>query len=218
LKLKLILVTMLAFGSLAHAQGIMSNLSVGVGLQGVFPAGTFTKGITENNQSSGGAQSTTSSVGAGVDLRYDFGRHSAVGVAATFNRNDELFYDIFTQAINRVKSNNTELIGTYIFRLPSNERVKPYAMFGGGMVIFSPVTNEYSVSGIPATDTKPAFAYGFGTDIKVSENFALRLQYRGLVRSEPDFKLFNADPTQNAFGTNLRTHVAEPSIQLVYHF
>jgi len=33
------------------------------------------------------------------------------------------------------------------------------------------------------------------------------------VRAAPDFKLSSAP-----FGTGLKTHVAEPSIQLVYHF
>jgi opacity protein-like surface antigen len=218
LKLKLILVTVLAFAGMAHAQGIMSNISIGAGVEGIFPAGTFTKGITENNFASGGTQATTDSVGGTVDARYDFGRHSAFGVAATYNRNSELFFNNNGEVPNRVKTNDTELIGTYIFRLPSNEKVKPYAMFGGGMVIFSPVTGGFSTGSTPSTDTKPAFAYGFGTDLKVSEHFAIRLQYRGLIRTSPDFKLYSSNVADNTFGTDLRTHVAEPSIQVVYHF
>lgn len=211
MKLKLILVTVLAFGSIAHAQGFMSHLSLGAGFEGIFPAATVTK-ATSNLEGLPTTQWSTKAVGYVGDLRYDFGRHSAIGVAVTFNRNSELFEDT-TQAVSHVQTNNLEMIGTYIFRLPSNERVKPFAMFGGGMVRFSP-NNNFSVdNNSPATDTKPAFAYGFGSDFAVSPRWAIRLQYRGLVRAAPDFKLSSAP-----FGTGLKTHVAEPSIQLVYHF
>lgn len=217
MKLKLILVTVLAFGSMAHAQGFTSNISVGLGFQGIFPAATFTRAVTDANFTAGGTQSTTNSAGIVADARYDFGRHSAFGLALTVNRNTEVFYNNDGQGIARVKTNNGELIGTYIFRLPVNERVKPYAMFGGGMVRFSPVSGGFTATGTPQADMKPAFAYGFGTDMKVSDHLALRLQYRGLFRSEPDFKLTSTDPSAT-FGTGLRTHVAEPSIQIVYHF
>jgi opacity protein-like surface antigen len=217
LKLKLILVSVLAFGSLAHAQGFMSNLSIGVGLEGIFPAATFTRAVTVANFTAGGTQSTTNSVGIVVDARYDFGHHSALGVAGTINRNSEVFYNNDGQGIARIKTNDGEIIGSYIFRLPVNERVKPYAMFGGGMVLFSPVSGQFQSTGTPQTEFKPAFSYGFGTDLKVSDHLAVRLQYRGLVRVEPDFKLTSSDPSVN-FGTGLRTHVPEPSIQLVYHF
>jgi opacity protein-like surface antigen len=217
LKLKLILVTVLAFGSMAHAQGFMSNISIGLGFEGIFPASTFTKALTEANFSAGGTQTSTNAVGAVADARYDFGHHSALGVAVTVNRNSEIFYNNDGQGIARVKTNNFEMIGSYIFRLPSNERVKPYAMFGGGMVRFSPVSGGYTATGTPQAEMTPAYMYGFGTDFKVSDHWALRLQYRGLIRADPQFKLSSSDPSVN-FGTGLRTHVPEPSIQAVYHF
>jgi opacity protein-like surface antigen len=212
LKLKLILVTVLAFGSLAYAQGFKSNLSIGAGFEGIFPAATFTKSAAEASGFNGNTQATTNSVGAVADARYDFGRHSAVDFSFTVNRSSELFYNGNFQNLTRVQSNNFELIGTYLFRLPSNEHVKPYALFGGGLVRFSP-NNDFTTGETPQTDTKPAFAYGFGVDFPMKTHWALRLQYRGLVRGDPDFKL-SSEP----FGTGLKTNVVEPSIQLVYHF
>jgi opacity protein-like surface antigen len=211
LKLKLALfTTVLAFAGMAHAQGIVSNLSIGAGFEGIFPAATFTRAQTLANFTAGGTQSSTNSIGAVADLRYDFGRHSAVGFSFTFNRNTEYFVTANVDN-NHVQTNNSEMIGTYIFRLPANERVKPFALFGGGMVRFSP-NNDFVTTGTPSSETKPAFAYGFGTDFKLSDHWGLRLQYRGLVRADPDFKL------TPAFGTALRAHVPEPSIQAVYHF
>jgi opacity protein-like surface antigen len=218
LKFKLILVTVLALGSMAHAQGFLSNFSVSAGFEGIFPAATFTKSSAEASLNAN-TQVTTYSVGAVGGVRYDFGRHSAFDFAYTYNRNSELFFPTSASGfssgyLERVKSNDSEFIGTYVVRLPSNERLKPYALVGGGMVYFSPVSNGFNTGITPSTQTKPAFAYGFGNDFKLTDHFFIRLQYRGLVRGEPDFKLITAGP----FGTGLKTHVPEPSIQVVYHF
>lgn len=214
MKLKQILITVLAFGSLAYAQGFKSNLSIGAGFEGIFPAATFTKSAAEASPFNSNTQATTNSVGAVADARYDFGRHSAIDFSFTVNRSSELFYNanFGYGSLTRVQSNNFEMIGTYLFRLPSNEHVKPYALFGGGMVRFSP-NSDYTTGITPSADTKPAFAYGFGTDFPINPHWAIRLQYRGLVRGDPDFKLSSVP-----FGTGLKTHVPEPSIQLVYHF
>jgi opacity protein-like surface antigen len=219
LKSKLILITVLALGTLAHAQGFVSKLSFGLGFQGVFPAATFTKSAAVNNSGVPDTQSTTNSVGATANLRYDFGRHSALEIGVTVNRNSELFFQGENTAFSRIQTNNAEIIADYIFRLPSNAHVKPYALFGGGMVRFSP-NGVQTAGGVPQAQFKPAFAYGFGTDFPFNDHWALRLQYRGLVRSEPDFGLMTAANAalSQSFGTGLKTHVGEPSIQIVYHF
>jgi opacity protein-like surface antigen len=196
---------------MAHAQGFISNVSIGAGFQGIFPSGTFTKSLVESNQP-GNTQATTNSVGYLGDARYDFGRHSALDLSVTFNRNSELFYNGETTAFTRVQANNLEFIGTYIIRLPTTEHLKPYFLVGGGAVHFSP-NNNFTTEGTPASETKPAFAYGFGADLKMSDHWAVRLQYRGLLRADPQFGLA-AEP----FGNMLKTHVVEPSVMVVYHF
>jgi opacity protein-like surface antigen len=215
LKFKLTLITVvLALGSMAHAQGALSNLSIGVGFEGIFPASTAGR-IPGNAGPLPTSQNTTNSIGAIADARYDFGKHSAVGFAFTLNRDTEYYTNSYGTTYH-VQSNNGEMIGTYIYRLPANEHFKPFAMFGGGMVRFSP-NNDNNAAGIPSAVTKPAFAYGFGSDFKMSDHWGFRLQYRGLVRTSPDYKLSSSDPT-NTFGTGLRSNVAEPSIQVIYHF
>jgi opacity protein-like surface antigen len=215
LKFKLtLIIAVLALASMAQAQGPLSNLSIGAGFEGLFPASTAGKQPTTNGPFPT-SQHTTNAVGAIVDARYDFGKHSAVGFSATLNRDTEYFTNSY-ETTYHVQSNNLEMIGTYIFRLPANEHVKPYALFGGGLVRFSP-NNDNNTGNVPSAITKPAFVYGFGTDFKVSDHWGVRLQYRGLVRTSPDYKLATSDP-QNTFGTDLKSHVAEPSIQLVYHF
>lgn len=211
MKAKLILIALLALGSMAHAQGIASHISIGVGLEGIFPASTVDKDAV-SNFGLPNSQSTTKSVGAVGDLRFDFGHHSAIDISVTVNRNSELFFNATTDAFSHVQTNNAEIIGSFILRLPSNDFVKPYALIGGGAVRFSP-NNDFSTGGVPEVDTKAAFAYGFGADFPFGDHLALRLQYRGLVHDSPDFKL-SAEP----FGTGLKTHVPEPSVMVVWHF
>lgn len=214
MKHKLILITVLALGSMAHAQGFLSNLSLGAGVQGVVPSSTFTRSLAEANSPNVGTQAASNSAAGVGDVRYDFGRHSAFDISVSVYRSSQYYYPS-TQFLNWVQSNNVEFIGSYIIRLPSKERLKPYALIGGGMVRFSP-NNNFSTGIAPSSQTKPAFAYGFGTDIKMSDHLALRLQYRGLVMSEPSFGLAENDP--NGFGTGLKMHVVEPSLAVIYHF
>ncbi len=212
MKAKLLVITVLALGCMAHAQGFASNLSIGAGFEGIFPAATFNKSAAEISSTNATTQDTTKSVGAVADARYDFGHHSALDLSVTVNRNTELFEGA-TQDLTRVQTNNAEIIGSYIFRLPSTEKVKPYALVGGGMVRFSPNSNFTTQT--PSTQMKPTFAYGFGFDFKASAHWTVRAQIRDLIRGDPDFKLLSA---AEPFGTGLKTHVPEPAILLVYHF
>ena len=97
---------------MAQAQGFLSNLSVGAGFEGIFPAATVTKPAS-NLSGFPTTQWTTNSVGVVADARYNFGHHSALDVSFTINRNTEIFEDA-TQAVTRVQSNNAEVIGSYI--------------------------------------------------------------------------------------------------------
>ena len=212
-KLTLIIVV-LALASMAQAQGALSNLSIGAGFEGIFPAATTNRTVNLQGEFPT-TQSTTNSVGAIGDFRYDFGKHSAVGFAFTINRNTEFFSNSYG-TVYHVQTNNGEMIGSYIFRLPATERFKPYALVGGGMVRFAP-NNDSNTGNQPSPNTKPAFAYGFGGDFKMSDHWGIRVQYRGLVRTSPDFKLSSSD-VQNTFGTLKKSHVPEPAIEVFYHF
>lgn len=213
MKSKLILITVLALGSIAHAQGFVSHLSAGAGMQGVFASSTFSQSALFQPSTT---QTTTNSVGVVGDLRLDFGHHSAMDLSVTFNRNSEISTFVSNQAPlgqrYRVQTDNAEIIGSYIYRFHSIAHVKPYALAGGGMVRFNPI--DETTPDFPQNQSKPAFAYGGGADFPISEHLALRLQYRGLLRTSPDFSLQASDH----FGTQAKAHVIEPSVQIVYHF
>jgi opacity protein-like surface antigen len=216
LRRTLILVTILALGGLAQAQGFLSRLSLAAGGEGIVPASTSIKDANGLNSTT---QTTKKSLGAIVSARIGFGNHSAFDFSVTANRSSETSSKIVSgvpSLPDYVKSNNLEFIGSYVFRLPSTDRFHPYFLVGGGMVRFSPIDNGFTTSVVPQTQTKGAFAYGFGADVDFNDSWSLRLQYRGLVRGDPDFGLQTS--TIAPFGTGSKTHVVEPSIQVVYHF
>ena len=110
----------------------------------------------------------------------------------------------------RVQTNNAEIIGSYIFRLPSKSTVKPYALIGGGMVRFSPNRQFHHRRRRPPRQSKPAFAYGFGTDFKVDRPLG---RAPAVSRTGPQRAGLRARQQPSPFGTGLKTHVAEPSIR-----
>jgi len=211
-----ILIIVLALSGLAHAQGFLSRLSVAAGGEGIIAASTYTK---DTNGLNATTQTTKKSLGGVGDLRIEFGSHSAFDFSVTANRSSESSAKIVSGVPafpDYVKSNNLEFIASYVYRLPAGDRFRPYFLVGGGIVHFSPIDNGFSLTDIPQSQNKAAFAYGFGADVDLNDSWGLRLQYRGLVRGDPDFGLLNS--TISPFGTGVKTHVVEPSIQVVYHF
>ena len=75
-------------------------------------------GPLPGNSTNVATQGATNSVGALGDVRYDFGRHSAFDLSFTFNR-DSVYLSRTCPVSQRVQTNNFEVIGSYIFRLPA---------------------------------------------------------------------------------------------------
>ena len=89
-----------------------------------------------------------------------------------------------------------------MFQPVSQRQVRAFVFAGGGVLRFSPrttwvffpplannVPNNVQVNLNAAKQSELAVLYGFGMDYKLPWRFALRLQYRGLLYREPDFKV-----------------------------
>jgi len=128
----------------------------------------------------------------------------------------------------RIHNTISEYSGAYVFSFHESAKVEPFVFAGAAALTFYPgysldTVNDVQTS-IPASQqTKPAFLYGGGFDWRIfssvplirraslTNHFALRLQYRGLLYKAPDFKV------QNLF-TGARGHMAEPTIGVVVKF
>jgi hypothetical protein len=125
----------------------------------------------------------------------------------------------------------SEISGTYMFTPYKKGNFEIFGLAGIGVLKFAPQNtyvilapvngepNNVPVNVFAQTQSQLAFLYGVGTDYTLPwfPHFALRLQYRGFLYSNPDFKVTN---TSNAisFYTGTRGHMAEPSLGLVFRF
>ncbi len=108
----------------------------------------------------------------------------------------------------------TELSGHLVVRPFRRGHWEPFFLGGGGILAFGP--NNSTIDGITTAigavrQIQPAVLYGVGTDYRISQFVALRLQYRGLFYKPPDFKV----PTLLTGGTG---HIAEPTIGIAVNF
>ncbi len=116
--------------------------------------------------------------------------------------------------VYRITSTISEFSGAYVFRPLKTQKLDPFLLIGAGALVFNP--NDTLVNGnqlgIGAVrQTKPAFLYGGGVDYPLFERLAVRLQYRGIFYTAPDFGVTN-------LVTSARGHLAEPSVGVVFKF
>jgi opacity protein-like surface antigen len=114
----------------------------------------------------------------------------------------------------RIESTITEFSGAYVFRPFETKKLRPFATVGMAALVFNPnstLINDTAQSIGARRQTRPAVLYGGGVDYQFYSTLSLRLQYRGLAYSTPDFKV------PNLF-TGHRGHMAEPTVGLVVRF
>jgi opacity protein-like surface antigen len=178
----------------AVAQEVRSEVSV----QGT---GFFTKDASGN-----GIQNKASETGGLlVGYRYNITRWLAAEANYGYDRNTQSYIGS-TSA--RVQSNIHQITGSAVVKLPGFARLQPYALAGGGSLLFDPTGN--AVAGA-TWQAKGTIVYGGGADYAFTKHLSLRAEYRGLVYKAPSFNLASLK-------TDTWTHTAQPSAGMVYRF
>ena len=174
-------------------------------------AGIFSK--TASSSSGNITDKPTKSVAFIGTFRFHFSPKNAVEVNVGHTRNSQIFSippDSF-----RVISAITEYTGAYVFSPFSGRKLQPFLFAGGGGLRFSPgntYIDTFAASFGAASQTSLAFLYGGGVDYPVWRKLAVRLQYRGLLYKEPDFRV------PSLLFTGAKGHMAEPSVGIVLKF
>jgi len=181
----------------AVAQEVRSEISV----QGT---GFFTKdsngnGIENKASETGGLQ---------VGYRYNLTRWLSAEANYGYDRNTQSYIG---SASARVQSNIHQVTGSAVVKLPGFARIQPYAIVGGGGLIFDPTNNAGGAFAGATSQAKGAFLYGAGADYAFTKHFSLRAEYRGFVYKAPNFNL-------STLNTDAWTHIAQPSAGIVYRF
>lgn len=127
----------------------------------------------------------------------------------TFNPAPGVISGVFSRG--SIPADVFEISSAYVVKRPQHgSRFQPFAEGGGGVLIFSPTTAPFEGH----SSYRASFLVGGGVDYKISDKFALRAEYRGLIYKNPDFAaVLSAVPVSKYF-----TVTSEPTVSLRYHF
>lgn len=181
----------------AFAQDTRSEISV----QGT---GFFTKDSGNN-----GIQNRATNTG-GVLVGYRYNLNNWIATEANYGwaRNSQRYLGSFGSG--RVETNIHQVTGAAVVKLPAIARLRPYALAGGGVLIFDPTSNGSNLFGT-SRETRGTFLYGGGADLSLTRHLALRGEYRGFIYQAPSFNL-------SSLNSHPWTHAAQPSAGIVLRF
>jgi len=198
IKLLAIIATVAVLGTSAFAQVEQPSQ---ITIQGTGLIGRSTNG-------NGTTYDTTRSGGFLVGYSYQFSRWAGVEGNYGFSRDTQNFSG--PGRTSSLETNVHEVTGSFVAHFPTSLRgVRPYALAGGGALVFDPTT-KYFVAGTQS-QTRGAFVYGAGVNFDVVRNFGIRAEYRGLVYKAPDF-------ANDGLNVNRITHLAQPSVGFFFKF
>jgi len=183
---------MLALGSFVWAQEAKNEVTIQG--DGFFTKDSTNKGVENNPTYSGGFL---------AGYRYNLNHRFALEADYDYFRNSQ---DYPKSGGTDIKTNVSAITGAAVVKLPEFKKVRPFALAGGGGIIFDP----HDAKSIE-TQARGSFVYGGGADVPLMKHVALRAEYRGFVYKAPDFD-------RSDLKTDKFTHSAVPSAGLVFTF
>jgi outer membrane immunogenic protein len=199
--IRLAVATAVGVAALQAVTAVAQESRSEISLQGT---GFFTKDSGGN----GVQNHVTNTGGFLVGYRYNINRWLAAEANYGYDRNTQSY---FGSGLGRVQSSVHQATGEAVVKLPSFLRLQPYALAGGGALMFDPTGNAGSSFTGATWQAKGAFVYGAGADYAFTRHISLRAEYRGYVYKTPDFNLASLN-------TNTWTHTAQPSAGIVFRF
>lgn len=164
--------------------------------------------FTKDNNGDGVANKATKSGGLQIGYRYNINHRFAAEADYGYSRNTQSY---FGSVPARVQSDLHHISGVGVVKLPTLNRFQPFALAGGGAIVFDPTDKTGASFTGASRQTKGDFVYGAGVDYPLTPHFALRAQYRGYVYKAPSFNVASLK-------TDSWTHTAQPSAGIVYRF
>jgi len=178
----------------------LGKFDISLNANGLFPA-----------HAEGNGLALRASASAGVLMSFRYLPARFVGFEFNYAHARDTQYFTNAGVESAVHTGVHEVTGAYVLNLPFQiSRLQPFALVGAGVLQFGPSTSGTSISGAQP-QTRPAVLWGVGVNYDVSRHFALRMQYRGLFYSTPDFNLpsLHGDKWQP---------MSQPALGIVYRF
>jgi outer membrane immunogenic protein len=199
--IKLALASAIGVAALQSMTAIAQETRSEISVQGT---GFFTK----DSEGNGVQDHVTNTGGFLIGYRYNINRWLAAEANYGYDRNTQTY---FGNGFGRVESNVHQATGEAVVKLPRLLRLQPYALAGGGALMFDPTGNAGGSFTGATWEAKGAFVYGAGADYAFSKHLSFRAEYRGYVYKAPDFNLASLN-------TDAWTHTAQPSAGIVFRF
>jgi outer membrane immunogenic protein len=169
-----------------------------------------TGSFTKNSEGNGVSQHTTDSGGLLANYRFHITPWLAAEANYGYNRNTHQNFTL--SGPFAVNANTHQTTGALVFSVPSSPAgIEPYVLAGGGAMVFDPRSGVIGTIGGTEQETKAAFLYGGGANIRLLQHVSLRLEYRGLVYKRPDFGL-------SSLNSGATAHTALPTLGIAFRF
>jgi outer membrane immunogenic protein len=166
--------------------------------------------FTKDSSQSGINQHATDTGGFLLSYRYHFNRWLAADASYGYDRNTQ--QNVTSTGRLNVEADVHQATGALVLTVPrSILKFNPYVLAGAGALVFDPTGKAGDFVPGARYQAKAAFVYGGGVDYKLTQHFALRVEYRGFVYERPDFGL-------QALHSGSTTHTAQPSAGIVFRF
>jgi hypothetical protein len=117
--------------------------------------------FTKDTQGNDVLDRVTETGGFLIGYRYNFNRWLAAEADYGYDRNTQMY---FGNTLARVQSNIHQFTGSAVVKLPGFGRIQPYALAGGGALVFDPTGNAGGTFAGATLQTKGTFVYGAGAD------------------------------------------------------
>ena len=164
--------------------------------------------LTHDSAGNGILDRATNTGGFLVGYRYNINRWLAAEANYGYDRNTQTY---FGSTFARVQTNVHQFTGSAVVKLPGLGRIQPFALAGGGALVFDPTGNSGGAFAGATSEARGTFLYGVGADYVLAKHWSVRAEYRGLVYKAPSFNLAR-------LSTDSWTNVSQPSAGIVFRF
>jgi opacity protein-like surface antigen len=191
---------------------LLAAVSIAAGQEGRMDVAVSGTGVfTKDSSGNGVDQAVTNSGGILASFRVKVRDHSELELNYGHTRNSQIYTNSTAFSFEEQQANVHEITAAYVYQFKRRNKLNPFVLGGGGLLLFHPISvSTHSIPGA-ATDTEGTFLYGLGTNYRLTDKLGLRLQFRGLIYKAPDFGVVTSS-------TGSWTHTVEPSVGFMVHF
>lgn len=167
--------------------------------------------FTRDSSGNGITQAVTNSGGLLGSFRYRIRRNDTIELNYGYTRDSQIYTSGTAFSFQEQQANVHELTAAYVYQFNRKQKLNPFVLGGGGLLLYRPNTVSTHSLVDPQTDTEGTILAGIGANYRLTDALGVRVQLRGLMHKSPNFGV-------NAASTGAWALTGEPSIGLTLRF